>query len=162
MLWALFESRITMINLNKVSVSLPACCGDDASIEIDLAAMPAHILQSLLEHGLKQKVADAAADSKKFETAADAFKACQDITDRLLAGTWALKGGGAKITTFEAYVKSKATAAAKARMEKDPKAAAKGLEYVVEAYSKNEPLRVTWLAEWNARQAAKKTDVEID
>jgi hypothetical protein len=151
-----------MINLNKVTVALPSACGEDATIEVDMAMMPVHILQALMEHGLKQKVADSVANATKLEwTAVQSVAACQSVVDSLMAGTWAKKGGGAKIRTFEQYVTSKATMAAKARMEKDEKAKALGLEKVVAAYSKSESLRATWLVEWNARQAAKSTEIDL-
>jgi len=134
---------------------------DGGQIEIDMAFFNETILAQLAIHGLQQKVADACADKNKYPDAAAIVERSQDVIEMLKAGTWASKGGGARIRTLESYMDSEAAKAAKARMERDEKAKAAGLEKVTAAYRNNEAMKARWEAEWKAKQEAKATEVEI-
>lgn len=62
-----------------------------ASVAIDLGALSSDIVARLIEHGLKQKVADAASGA---ETEAEASAAMQQAADAILAGDWTSRRAG--------------------------------------------------------------------
>lgn len=76
---------------------------DGTSIDVRLGDLTDEIKHALMLHGLKQKVADAAAIPRDTETGrsatdADKIKAMRAVADRIIAGEWAARageGGGA-------------------------------------------------------------------
>lgn len=68
------------------------------SFTIDTSALSAEIRAAAMMHGLKQKVADAAAMSLNDDglpaTPADKMAAMQDVADALVAGDWSQRASG--------------------------------------------------------------------
>lgn len=62
-----------------------------AAVSIDLGALSPDIVARLIEHGLKQKVADAASGAT---TEAEAVAAMQQAADAILAGDWTSRRAG--------------------------------------------------------------------
>ncbi len=164
-----------MIKLETITIALPSACGEGATLQVDLARFAPHILESLIAHGVKQKVADSCsgAEKKKADdwTVADFNEACAKVVEALYAGTWATKGGGARITTEAAYFASEANKAAKLRITADEKAkeapayfkldAAGRLAHVAKAYAASQQMQAKWAAEWAAKVAAKGTTIDL-
>lgn len=72
---------------------------DGSSVTIPRNALTAEVEERALFHGIKQKVADAAAIPRDTVTGrsandADKIRAMRAVVERLLAGTWAVSGGG--------------------------------------------------------------------
>lgn len=162
------------INLNTITVALPSACGEGAEYKVDMAKFPTHILEALLAHGLKQKIADSVANATKLEwTKEQSLAATQGALDALLAGTWAKKGGGARITTLAAYMDSEANKAAKLRYAKDQKLPAapsyfaklatdaERVAHVAKVFRNHEVLMSKWVKEWAARQEAKAVEIDL-
>lgn len=133
---------------------------DGGSFEVDMDTFPADILARLAIHGLQQKVADSCADKAKYADKAAIVLRSQGVIDNLKAGTWAERAVGPRATTFETFLHQEAVKAAKARMEKDEKAKAAGLEFVASRYATNESFIAATRKLWDAR-TAKVDDVEI-
>ena len=129
-------------------------------LEIDMDNFSNEIKTALMVHGLQQKVADACADKEAYATADAITERSNEVIAMLLAGTWAKRGGGAKVRTEDQYVQAMAKRAAEDRRKSDPKAAAAPLEKVIEAFAKAKG--AAWRAEYQARQAAKATEIELD
>lgn len=133
---------------------------DGGSFEVDMDTFPADILARLAIHGLQQKVADSCADKSKYADKAAIVARSQSVVDNLKAGTWAERAVGPRATTFEAFLSAESIKAAKARMEKDEKAKAAGLDFVANRYATNESFIAATRKLWDAR-TAKVDDVEI-
>lgn len=93
--------KVTMNLDGSFTVSKSPRAGDwNASVSIDLAAIPESLWEKLALHGLKQKIADAASGAKtKAEAEASMAKAC----DALIAGDWSSRGEGTG-ASFETIV----------------------------------------------------------
>jgi hypothetical protein len=61
----------------------------EATATIDRAKLPTEIVAELAEHGLRQKIADAASQAKNADEASAMMQKC---IDALLAGEWAVRG----------------------------------------------------------------------
>lgn len=73
-------------------------CADGTSIDIKLADLTDEIKHALMLHGLKQKVADAAAIPRDTETGKsasdeDKIAAMRAVAGRIVAGEWAARAG---------------------------------------------------------------------
>lgn len=92
---------------------------DGQEIVIDASALTEDIQQQAMMHGLKQKIADAAALSRNPDTGAsatigDKFAAMREVRDRLASGQWnktrdGESGGGAGGLLFRALCEYKPT-----------------------------------------------------
>lgn len=154
-------------------IALPTACGNEASLKVEVSNLPQHIQDALMLHGLKQKVADAVANAgKEGWTKEVSYQKCQDVVDSLMAGTWAKKGGGARITNLNAYMDSEANKAAKLRYAKDQKLAtapsyftlatdAERIAHIFKAFRSHEVLMAKWSKEWAARQEAKAVEIDL-
>lgn len=150
----------TLTGAGSFVISLPVAAGG-SEITVSVADFPPHILFNLAMHGLQQKVADSVANAKAKEwTKAECLDKCDSVIASLKAGTWAKKGGGKAARTEEEFVSRKAEAMAKARMEKDEKAKAAGLERVKAAFIKAHG--AAWKAEWAAKNAAREAELDFD
>lgn len=73
----------------------------EAKVEVDMGKLSPEILAKLAEHGLRQKIADAAAGAKKMaeedgaEVVPTAQALMEKVKDRLEAGEWGAERGGA-------------------------------------------------------------------
>lgn len=95
---------IKAANANRTAYVVERGKGEDAAqVTVDLAALSDEILAQLVLHGLKQKIADAAAGAKGFAeehemTVAEAAEnLMQKVVDNLAAGNWGAQRGGAGV-----------------------------------------------------------------
>ena len=84
-----------------------------AEASIDLAAIPAGLVRELLLHGLKQKVADAAAGATGADTAMGLM---QKAIDAVLAGEWSSRAVGGGVDERKRVERQIARTALKAKL----------------------------------------------
>jgi hypothetical protein len=140
----------------EIAVQLPAAAGG-ASVTILTEDLPGHILATLVSFGIKQKLDHKVAGNiKAGVTEADSRKECESVIDQLTGGTWAKRGGGARVVTFEQFAQKRATATAEQLVKPGKEYAGKDQGKVAEALLRNEP----WLAKqrkaWDSIQAGKE------
>lgn len=97
----LYTFTHTQTASNGVAGAVQFALVDGTTITIDTALLSREIISQALAHGLKQKIADAAAmpcnpDTGKSATAAEKIEAMRAVADRLLGGEWnaTREGGG--------------------------------------------------------------------
>lgn len=148
-----------------VPFTYPGAAGGSA-INLTLADFPDHILIEAIRHGIQQKGADCVSDAKKRDlTESAAFAEVNASLDSMRAGTWAKKGGGAKIKNLAQYINREAVKLAKLRTETE------GDRYFGKDATKLTALYVTseagaqkrevWSAEWDRIVAERATKESV-
>jgi hypothetical protein len=122
-----------------------------------LADFPPHIIAQAAAYAIHKKVQDATGGAEMTGDERNAAGAA--CIAALKTGTWAKRGGGARITDAEDYVRREAKKAAELRIKKEPALATRGLETIIAAYIKAKG--DAWRAEFAAKQAAREVDIEI-
>lgn len=85
-----------------------------SSIEIDVSKLSPEIMSLLAMHGLKQKIADAAAGAQSKD---DADALMGKALDALIAGEWSSRGTGEGVSVEQAIARSLVRAAIKSQLD---------------------------------------------